>query len=126
MQMRSRAVIVLSVLITAALAGCAAPAAELDNDEWACVHFAAVNEKLAINYLDTSVEAANKWDDARAALDETEEMASGDLPELIGQAHEALPASPIGDVTEFNRVVTEIDAACELPGAGFDIRQLLP
>lgn len=124
--LRSRAFIALSVLIAATLAGCAAPAAELDNDEWACVHFAAVNEKLAINYLDTTVEAADKWDDARAALDETEQMATGDLPELIGQAHDALPASPIGDVTEFNRVVAKIDAACELPDDGFDIRQLQP
>ena len=126
MQMKSWSYVVLSGLIVATLAGCAAPAPELDNDEWACVHFAAVNEKLAINYLDKTVDAADKWDDARAALDETEQMANGDLPELIRQAHAALPASPTGDVTEFNRVVTEIDAACELPEEGFEIRQLQP
>ena len=124
--MKFAAYMTMSVLAAAALAGCAASTPELANDEWACVHFAEVNEKLSVNYLDATAEGAENWQEAIAALDETEEMANGDLPELIRQAHDALPASPLGDVAEFDRVVTDIDAACELPDDGDQIQQLQP
>ncbi|MCS5722886.1 hypothetical protein N1028_08080 [Herbiconiux sp. CPCC 203407] len=117
---------ILTVAVVAAtvlgLAGCASE--ELPDDEWACPHFAAITQKLSINRLDPSAEATTSWDEARASLADTEEMAGDDLTPLIAEARTALPGSPFGDVTEFNRVVREIDAACELPAEGFQILEL--
>lgn len=104
------------------LSGCASE--ELPDDEWACPHVAAITQKLSINRLDPSAEAKASWDEARASLGDTEEMAGDDLTPLIAEARTALPGSPFGDVTEFDRVVREIDAACELPAEGFQILEL--
>jgi hypothetical protein len=112
----------LAVAMALGLAGCASE--ELPDDEWACPHFAAITQKLSINRLDFSSEAMTAWDEARASLADTEEMAGDDLASLIAEARTALPGSPVGDVTEFNRVVREIDARCELPPEGFQILQL--
>ena len=82
-----------------------------------------MNEKLSVNYLDDSAQAQQNWDEAGASLDDTIEMANGDVRGLVEAARQALPSSPLGDVSEYDRVVADLAAACELPD-GFDIDQL--
>jgi hypothetical protein len=112
----------VAVATVLGLAGCASE--ELPDDEWACPHFAAITEKQDINRLDPSLKAKTSWDEARTSLTDTEEMAGDELAPLIAEARSALPESPLGDVTDFNRVVGEIAATCELPADGFGILQL--
>jgi len=120
---RLRILAVVPALGMVMLSGCAAAPEELPNDEFACPHFAAVNEKLSVNYLDDSAQAQQNWDEAGASLDDTIEMANGDVRGLVEAARQALPSSPLGDVSEYDRVVADLAAACELPD-GFDIDQL--
>jgi hypothetical protein len=100
----------VAVATVLGLAGCASE--ELPDDEWACPHFAAITEKLDINRLDPSLKAKTSWNEARASLTDTEEMAGDELAPLIAEA------------TDFNRVVAEIAATCELPAEGFGILEL--
>lgn len=51
-------------------------------------------------------------------------MAGDDLEDLVSEAQDALPDSPLGDVADFDRVVAEIDKVCTLPQDGFQIEQL--
>ena len=50
-------------------------------------------------------------------------MANGDVGGLVEAAREALPSSPLGDVSEYDRAVADLAAACEL-SEGFDIDPL--
>lgn len=53
-------------------------------------------------------------------------MANGEILTLVGKARDALPDSPVGDVTEFDAISAQLAPICEpnLTPDGFDIRQL--
>ena len=52
-------------------------------------------------------------------------MANGDVRELVEAAHETLPDSPLGDVSENDRITADLAAACELPD-GLEIDRSQP
>lgn len=122
--MKKTALVALVLLTVGTLAGCAAQ--EPLSDDFACVHFAAVSEKLYVYYLDPSSEAVTKWDEARESLTDTIGMANGEILELVSKARDALPETPLDDPTEFDAITAELAPICEphLTEDGFDIRQL--
>lgn len=122
--MKKTALVALALLTAGALAGCSAP--EPLSDDFACVHFAALTEKLYAYYLDPLPEAATEWNEARESMSDTIDMANGEILDLVTQARDALPDTPVDDPTEFDAITAELAPICEphLTEDGYDIRQL--